>query len=118
MKYVDTISMLYILTLPRLLGVQFNKLRALETIQLINLSPDVNARNVSHSGAFGCGVEDCKRIWIVPFPCGRRYLVIQDMQLRLVHLFTWGFGKQPLILQMVTYLVTRRIDQIDPMDIG
>ena len=32
--------------------------------------------------------------------------------------FTLGFGKQPLILQMVTYLVTRRIDQIDPMDIG
>ena len=28
--------------------------------------------------------------------------------------FTYGFGKQPLILQMVTYLVTRRIDQIDP----
>ena len=32
--------------------------------------------------------------------------------------FTVVIGKQPLILQMVTYLVTRRIDQIDPMDIG
>ena len=32
----------------------------------------------------------------------------------LVLVFTLVFGKQPLILQMVTYLVTRRIDQIDP----
>ena len=29
-------------------------------------------------------------------------------------LFTVGIGKQPLIFQKVTYLVTRRIDQIDP----
>ena len=28
--------------------------------------------------------------------------------------FTVGIGKQPLIFQKVTYLVTRRIDQIDP----
>ena len=61
MKYVDTISMLYILTLPRLLGIQLIKLRALETIQLINLSPDVNARYVSHSGEFSRDVEGFKR---------------------------------------------------------
>ena len=29
-------------------------------------------------------------------------------------LFTVEIGKQPLIFQKVTYLVTRRIDQIDP----
>ena len=28
--------------------------------------------------------------------------------------FTVEIGKQPLIFQKVTYLVTRRIDQIDP----
>ena len=68
MKYVDTISMLYILTLPRLLGVQFNKLRALETIQLITLYLDANARCVSHSGAFRRDVEDFKSFDQSPAP--------------------------------------------------
>ena len=36
----------------------------------------------------------------------------QSMKRALV--FTVGIGKQPLIFQKVTYLVTRRIDQIDP----
>ena len=43
---------------------------------------------------------------------------MEILQFGYAFLFTRGFGKQPLILQMVTYLVTRRIDQIDPMDIG
>ena len=60
--------MSYILELPCLLGIQLIKLRALETIQLINLSPDVNARHVSHSGEFVRDVENCKRINQSPDP--------------------------------------------------
>ena len=36
------------------------------------------------------------------------------VQVPILTLFTVEIGKQPLILQKVTYLVTRRIDQIDP----
>ena len=60
--------MLYILELPCLLGIHLIKLHDLETFQLINISPDANARCVSHSGAFRRDVEDFKSFDQSPAP--------------------------------------------------